>query len=225
MLKGPSWLTTEFKDWPKYPLMNISPNHKSKVNVNLNQIVKVNTGILDINKYSNYDKLLKVTSMLFKPFYEKIKYKSLQKAKMYRIRITQTENFSKEISFLKLQDKSNTNISTLVSILNFFLVSNGILRSKGRMSKCLYFNYDVYNPVLLRKGNKFTSLFIKHSHGQVQHIGTGTTLNYLREQGMWIARGLTAVKTEINNCTICKKYNALVYKYPKVVDMSKHQMN
>ena len=144
---------------------------------------------------------------------------------MYWIRITQTENFSKEISFLKLQDKSNTNISTLVSNLNFFLVSNGILRSKRRMSKCLYFNYDVYNPVLLRKGNKFTSLFIKHSHGQVQHIGTGTTLNYLREQGMWIARGLTAVKAEINNCTICKKYNALVYKYPKVVDMSKHQMN
>ena len=49
----------------KYPLMNISPNHKSKVNVNLNQIVIVNIGILDINKYSNYDKLLKVTSMLF----------------------------------------------------------------------------------------------------------------------------------------------------------------
>ena len=57
-----------FKNWPKYPLMNISPVHKSKVNVNLIQIVKVNTGILDINKYSNHDKLLKVTSMLFKPF-------------------------------------------------------------------------------------------------------------------------------------------------------------
>ena len=53
-LKGLSWLTNEFKDWPKYPLMSISPDHKSKVNVNLNQIVKVNTGILDINQYSNH---------------------------------------------------------------------------------------------------------------------------------------------------------------------------
>ena len=70
-LKGPSWLTNEFKDWPKYSLMSISPDHKSKVNVNLNQILKVNTGILDINKYYNYDKLLKVTSMLFKPFCKK----------------------------------------------------------------------------------------------------------------------------------------------------------
>ena len=42
---------------------------------------------------------------------------------------------------------------------------------------------------------------------------------------MWIPRGLTAVKAEINNCTICKKYNALAYKYPKVADMPKYQMN
>ena len=107
----------------------------------------------------------------------------------------------------------------MVSNLNLFLDSNGILRSKGRISKCLYFNYDVYNPVLLPKGNKFTSLFIKHCHAKVQHMGTDTTLNHLQEQGMWIPRGLTAVKAEINNCTICN------YKYPKVVDMSKHQMN
>ena len=103
---------------------------------------------------------------------------------MYWIRIAQTENFSKEISFLKLQDKSNTNIPTLVSNLNLFLDSNRILRSKGRISKCLYFNYGIYNPVLLLKGNKFTSLFIKHCHTKVQHMGTGTTLNYLREQGV-----------------------------------------
>ena len=79
--------------------MNISPVHKSKVNVNLNQILKVNTGILYINECSNYDKLLIVTSMLFKPFCKKNNSSSLQKAKMYWIRIAQTENFSKEISF------------------------------------------------------------------------------------------------------------------------------
>ena len=79
--------------------------------------------------------------------------------------------------------------------------------------------------MLLPKGNKFAFLFIKHCHAKVQHMGTDTTLNHLQEQGVWIPRGLTAVKAEINNCTICKKYNALAYKYPKVVDMSKHQMN
>ena len=114
--------------------MSITPDHKSKVNVNLNQIVKVNTGILDINKYSNYDKLLKVTGMLFKPFCKKNNGNSLQKAKIYWIRIAQTEKFSKDISFLKLQDKSNTNIPTMVPNLNLFLDSEGILRSNGMTS-------------------------------------------------------------------------------------------
>ncbi|XP_068229548.1 uncharacterized protein [Palaemon carinicauda] len=59
----------------------------------------------------------------------------------------------------------------------------------------------------------------------VQHFGTGTTLNFLREQGFWIPKGLVAVKPEIRNCIVCQKYNALAYKYPKVVDMPKHHVN
>ena len=59
----------------------------------------------------------------------------------------------------------------------------------------------------------------------MQHLRTGTTLNYLREQGYWIPKGLVAIKNEITNCPVCKKYNALAYKYPKVVDMPKHHMN
>ena len=86
-------------------------------------------------------------------------------------------------------------------------------------------DYNVYNPVLLPKGHKFTSLIINYCHEKVQHMGTGTTLNFLREQGFWMPKGLVAVKTEISNCTVCRKYNALAYKYPKVVDMPKHHMN
>ncbi|XP_068239952.1 uncharacterized protein [Palaemon carinicauda] len=89
---------------------------------------------------------------------------------------------------------------------------------------CLYFDYNVYNPVLLPKVHKLTSLII-NCHEKVQHLGTGTTLNFLREQGFCIPKGLVAVKTEIRNCKVCQKYNALAYKYPKVVDMPKHHIN
>ncbi|XP_068204658.1 uncharacterized protein [Palaemon carinicauda] len=100
-----------------------------------------------------------------------------------------------------------------------------ILRSRGRIAKCLYFDYNVYNPVLPPKVHKLTSLIIDYFHERVQHLGTGTTLNFLREQGFWIPKGLVAVKTEIRNCKVCQKYNALAYRYPKVVDMPKHHMN
>ena len=99
------------------------------------------------------------------------------------------------------------------------------MRSRGRIAKCLYFDYSVYNPVLLPKGHKFASLIINYCHEKVLHMGTGTTLNFLSEQGFWIPKGLVAVKTEISNRTACRKYNALTYKYPKVVDMPKHRMN
>ena len=225
-LEGPDWLTNEFDKWPKYPLMSISPEHKNKINVNyVSEVIKVNTGILDIDKFSSYEKLLKITSYLFK-FLCKLKGGNpLEKAKKYWIKVAQTERYSKEIAFLKSDVKNDKHVPTLVSNLNLFLDENEIVRSRGRISKCLYFDYEVYNPVLLPKGHKLTSLYINYCHARVQHMGTGTTLNYLREQGVWIPKGLSAVKSEISNCLVCRKYNALAYKYPKVVDMPKHHMN
>ena len=126
------------------------------------------------------------------------------------------------MKILKQEVKSDKFVPTLVSNLNLFLDEIEILRSRGRIAKCLYFDYNVYNPVLLPKGHKFTSLYINYCHAKVQPMGTGTTLNFLREQGFWIPKVLVAVKTEISNCTECRKYNALAYKYPKVVDMLKH---
>ena len=49
--------------------------------------------------------------------------------------------------------------------------------------------------------------------------------HYLRELGCWISKGRAAVKSEIGNCTVCRKYNALAFKYPKFTDVPKHHMN
>ena len=121
-------------------------------------------------------------------------------------------------------DTVTKNVPPLVSNLNAFLDEKGILRSRGRISKCLYFNYNVHNPVLLPRGHRFTALLINQCHLKVQHLGVGTTLNYLREQGYWIPKGRVAIKSELGNCIVCKKYNALAFKYPRFTDMPKHHM-
>ncbi|XP_066974322.1 uncharacterized protein [Macrobrachium rosenbergii] len=139
--------------------------------------------------------------------------------------MAQSEHFPKETEFLQQEVKTDKDIPILVSNLNLFLDDNGILRSRGRIVKCLYFDYNVYNPVLLPKGHQFTFLYVNYCHAKVQRKGTGTTLNYLREQGYWIPKGLVTVKSIISKCTVCKKYNALAYKYPRMVDMPKHHMN
>ncbi|XP_068227752.1 uncharacterized protein [Palaemon carinicauda] len=66
-LEEPHWLTIDFKKWPKYPLLSLSPAQKGKIcTAYASQSKKVNTGILNINKYSSLDGLLRVTSHLFK---------------------------------------------------------------------------------------------------------------------------------------------------------------
>ena len=66
-LEGPEWLTNNFENCPKYPLMSISPENKNKINVNYtnSEILKVNTEILDINKFSNYENLLRCTLAIY----------------------------------------------------------------------------------------------------------------------------------------------------------------
>ena len=100
-----------------------------------------------------------------------------------------------------------------------------MIRARGRISKCLYFKYNVHNPVLLPRESRFTQLFILDSHVKMQHLGIGTTLNYVREQGFWIPKGRMAIKSVLSSCGVCKKYNALAFKYPKFTDMPKHHMN
>ena len=226
-LEGPEWLTNKFEEWPQYPLLSISPLRKSQINTTCTlQCSKVNTGILDINKYSNYEKLLKSTGYLFK-FFDKLRgWDHQKKAIEYWIRNAQAEFFSNEIASLKDDDINNKDKCALpfVSNLNLFLDKNGILRSRGRIAKCLYFNFDVHNAIMLPGGHRFTSLYIKHCHLKVQQLGIGTTLTYLREQGYWVPKGRSAVKTELSSCTVCRKYNALAFKYPKYTDMPKHHM-
>ena len=225
-LEGPQWLCNEFKQWPQYPLLSISPNQKQKINISCTiQQNKVNTGVLNINKFSSLNKLIKCTTYMFK-FLGKIKdCDPKEKAWEYWIKKAQEEYFPEELIFLRNANNNDKLIPTLVANLNLFLDDKGMIRSRGRISKCLYFKYNVHNPVLLPRESRFTQLFILDSHVKMQHLGIGTTLNYVREQGFWIPKGRMAIKSVLSSCGVCKRYNALAFKYPKFTNMPKHHMN
>ena len=225
-LEGPQWLSNNFKQWPDYPLLSISPDHKQKISTSCTvQHTQVNTGVLNINKFSSLNKLIKCTSYMYK-FLSQIKDCDPKiKAWEYWIKKAQEEYFKDELTFLHNASKNDKLIPPLVRNLNLFLDDKGMIRSRGRISKCLYFSFDVHNPVLLPKESRFTQLFIIDCHVKMQHLGIGTTLNYIREQGFWIPKGRMAVKSALSSCVVCKKYNALAFKYPKFTDMPKHHMN
>src|ERR1700755_966168 len=107
------------------------------------------------------------------------------------------------------QNKGSNNksdpVPPLVNHLDLFLDKENILRSHGRISKSLHFNYEICNPILLAKIHPFTRLIILNAHSQVQHLGVQTTLNHIRNKGFWIPQARQAVKTVLSTCFLCKK--------------------
>ena len=176
------------------------------------------------NKYSRLDKLIAVTFCVFQ-FISKLRKKDEDyslKAKQYLFKIKQEKCFPNELDFLK--DPQNKNVPALVNNLNFFLDDDGIMRTKGRISKTLVFDYEIANPILLAKNHHLTELIIIDAHKQCKHLCIQTTLNKVRLSGYWIPKARQIVKRVISQCVTCQKINNLAFKYPKMTDLPKHRV-
>ena len=108
---------------------------------------------------------------------------------------------------------------------NLFIDKIGVVRSVGRIGRTDYFDFEVICPIVLPKDHALTRLIIEHAHLAVKHLGIQATLNHLRLAGFWLVHPYQSVKNVINPCIICKKFNALSYRYPKVTNLPKHRVN
>jgi hypothetical protein len=235
-MKGPEWLLLEPKFWPKYELLSMKDSIKRTHSSVKNQIcTNVATmqhsaickePIIDINRFSDINKLFRVTNYVFKfiNICRKTKDDINTKSDRYWLKCMQSEAFAPEIAYLQNANKSGKEIPAIVNQLNLFIDEEGMLRARGRISKSFYFKYDVVNPIMLGKKHGLTKLIIWDAHLAVKHLGLSATLNYIRNFGYWVTQGRQAVKNVIASCFLCEKMNAFAYKYPKFTNMSKPQM-
>ena len=228
-LHGPEWLIGEPIVWPEGPLKCLS--EASKVLVQDSYVPTAQArplraeSLFNVEDYSNLHKLLRVAALVFK-FINKLRKRSSDpnnEAKQYIIKTMQTEYFNSEIVFLNSDKKGK--IPVLVDRLNLFLDDAGIIRSRGRIAKTLYYDYDVLNPILLAKNHHFTTLVINDFHIRCKHLGVQTTLNCLRTAGYWVPKGRQTVKNVISKCILCQKFNCFAFKYPKMTNIPKERMN
>ena len=222
-LHGSKFITNNLSEWPKYDLLSISP--EAKLIVNLNLIVQ-NEKFFDFSKYSSLIKVYRILTLVVKfcNNSRKIKADNPKIAKILALKLMQKEQFPDEIKFLKESPK-NKIIPELVDNLNLCLDENDLLRSKGRISKCTYFNEAVAIPIILGKNSNLTKMIVLNAHKKVQHLGIQTTLNYVRNEGFWIPKGRQVVKKALADCYICKRYNSLAFSYPRYTNLPKHRMN
>ena len=235
-MTGPSWLSESPLVWPESKLGCISDSIKTSMinnvpvsNTVINSIVANDaTSVSDVNRFSSWNKLIRSLRLVFS-FINKARKASRTedfsvKARKYVLQSVQSDSFSEEIKYLK-DTKVSKSIPPLVNQLDLFIDDSGLLRSRGRIAKTLYYDYDVINPIVLPTDNHVTNLLIKHYHLKCRHLGLQTTINAIRSSGFWIPRARQVVKKALSDCITCRKFNSFSFKYPKFTNISKTQAN
>ena len=223
---GPSFIGKLPIIWPSKSVGCFSDLTKTLVSCTVNDS---SSPILPIDRYSCLNKLLRVTAhvMRFVNLMRRTPCDPVivrENARVYWIQFVQSFHFRIEMEYLGAKVKSAA-IPVLVKNLNLFLDDSGLLRSRGRLQKCVSTNYDQINPILLPRDSYFSELFVRDFHLKCKHLGVSTTLNMLRNSGYWLPKGRYVVKRILSECVLCKKINAFHYKYPKRTDFVADRVN
>ena len=225
--KGPNWLSLNTIYWPK---CDFGQSTISTVGLTLTTVQNsVEPPVINISKYSDLNKLHRIAQLVFKFLAIKfnLDYDPDIKARLYCIKIMQEEAFPLELKFLrgnKTPSESNP-VPNLVQKLNLFIDEQGLLRSKGRIERSNYYNYEIINPIVMSRQHHLTTLYIRDAHHSCKHLGIQATLTKLRLKGFWVTSSRTAIKNVLAECVTCKKYNAFAYQYPRFTNYSKDQVN
>lgn len=227
-IHGPPFLVTN-EPWPHGNLGCMSEASKS---LTLNSTIsdKPVEPVIPVDKYSSLNKLIRVTSLLIR--FIDLKCRKVDssplncrdRAKLYWLKYVQQNYFQPELKFFHSSVASES-VPPLVNNLNLFIDSVGLLRCKGRLSKCEHLTYDLQNPVLLPKDGFFTVLIVRDFHERCKHLGVNSTLNALRNNGFWLPKGRSVIKSVLSECIVCKKINSYSFRYPKRTDFIADKVN
>ena len=231
-LYGPTWINSQNIVWPSADLKCLT--QENQILVNCIQIERTVQPIVSFDRYSKINKLIGVTAKMLSALNKGklLKDETLifrwgtsdiwQCAKIYLLGVMQQQRFSVELDYIR---DPKGKVPTLVNDLNLFIDDSGLLRSAGRTGRVLDYDYDVINPILLAKDHPLTSLIITDAHETVKHLGIATTLEKVRMAGFWINKPRQAVKNVIGPCLMCKRFNSLSFRYPKITNLPKHRVN
>nr|CAI5825073.1 unnamed protein product [Callosobruchus analis] len=212
---GPEWLSLSQEFWPDGESDDDFSN-KVEASVFTVQSIEptVNETILHLGKYSNLEKVLRITAYV-KRFIHNLRHKNnklllglksaeLIEAEKYWIQSIQQRFFSQELIILK--NKMPLDPNSKILTLNPFLDNEGIIRLGGRLHDAPL-PYKTNHPIIIPKKSTFTDLLICNAHLSTMHGGINLTITTLRKT-YWIIQCRQRVKTILNRCVACRKFRA-----------------
>ena len=233
--KGPDFLILPESQWPNFKVGDkfketcLLVNEEKKIyhGPNLSEIV-------DIKKFSELQKLLRVTAWVYRYISNLRKKKEERRLDKNNINNKQINNealVAEELTIDELRKAKSMWLKTVQNNVErkdqpkLFLDEEGLLRLVGRLENAPI-PYETKHPTWLPKEHYLTSLIVKNAHKIVLHNGVKDTLTQLRSE-YHVQKGRQLVKKLIHECVVCRKYEGKKYDYPESPDLpsSRVEMN
>ena len=217
--EGPEWLRKEKDQWPISIDLESSQEigaERKRANV-LIALEKEPNGVrnvIDINRFSNLGKLLRVTAYV-KRFVRNLKQRMERKElELGKLDVKELEEAERTWILDSQQNlKETAKYKKLVENLGV-VEENEIMVCKGRLANS-DLTFRAKFPIILPKDDKFTELIILDCHEKVHHCKERGTLAELRSR-FWVTKGRQYVKRLIRNCFLCRKLEGKPYNLPPI---------
>ena len=164
--------------------------------------------VINIERYSNYLHLLRVTTWAFRVVTRSYLFSStplsvteLSRAKTWLLKQAQAKMFPEVVEALR--KGKPLPLSNSLQPLNPFFDVDGLLRVGGRLSQSLK-GYNSRHPLILYGKHHLTSLIIESEHKRLCHAGPKLTLGSLQDL-YHIVGARRAVRKCTRECVTCQR--------------------
>ena len=198
--RGPEFLFKPKSEWPVSQNCSVGITDVVYTREGENMLAVVNQEcIIDIKRFSDYDKLINVTARVLKVISERsifwLKHtpqaEDLQLAENFWIKTVQSD----------ISEDWRVRYQRLGPMMN----EEGIIMVGNRISKWLKTNWNRVGYILLPPNHPFTKLLILHLHNR-DHSGVETTLMKLQTR-FWVPGARRVIKSVKSCCVMCRRIN------------------
>lgn len=205
--QGPTWLQNIKQEQEQTTVYSTTLEARRK---QTNIIQKPDIHLIDylINKYSSFNKTIRIVAWLLRTFEPTrkqlpsyLKLSELSAAKMLIIKHVQQYKYQAEIESLQKYNKVKSTSELLK--LNPFIDKLGVLRVGGRLENT-NLNMEIKHPKIIPRDSRLAELLVDEAHKLTLHGGHRQTSAALRQQ-YWIPGGSNAIKKQLRQCIICRR--------------------
>ena len=193
--------------------------------VHCSAAVEKNECVVNLEKFSKLSKVWRIVTLIFR-FVNQLKHSDSDLghiAKIYLIKWAQRQHYGHKIEFF--ENPSGRRSPEFVKNLNLSSDQNGIAQSRTRIDKIIECSFEVKYQILLPKYSILTKMIVQECHNDCKQLDIAATLCKLRLSGYWLHRARQSIKCYIADYFVCRKYNALSFRYPRLTNLAKNRVN